>query len=303
MTDLALIDEPGVYDIPYDAYHGDPVKGGSLSSSGARKLMPPSCPAKFKLWLDEGQAPSHEFDIGHAAHKLVLGAGPELRVIEANDWRAKAAREQRDEAHAEGAVPLLEHEFEKVAAMAAALQAHPVASALLSPERGKAEQTVVWRDEEFGVWRRALLDHLPHPVQGRRLIVADYKTTASGAPGDVPRAMHGYGYHQQLDWYLAGVRALGLHGDREPAGVLIFQEKTKPYLVSIFQPNQQAMDIAHTRNRKALDIYRHCTDTNEWPGYGNDVMPLSLPGWAEWEHFDAEERGDFEITTPQGVPA
>lgn len=161
---------------------------------------------------------------------------------------------------------------------------------------------VVWFDDEFGVWRRALLDHLPHLVEGRRLIVADYKTTASGAPGDVPRAMHGYGYHQQLDWYLAGVRSLGLHGDREPAGVLIFQEKTKPYLVSIFQPNQQAMDIAHTRNRKALDIYRHCTDTGIWPGYGDDVMPLSLPGWAEWEHFDAEERGDFEIT-PQGVSA
>jgi hypothetical protein len=24
-------------------------------------------------------------------------------------------------------------------------------------------------------------------------------------------------------------------------------------------------------------------------------MPLSLPGWAEWEHFDAEERGDFDL--------
>lgn len=295
MTDLALIDEPGVYDLPYDAYHGDPVKGGSLSSSGARKLLPPSCPAKFKLWLDEGQAPSREFDIGHAAHKLVLGAGPELRVIEANDWRTNAAKAQRDEAHAVGAVPLLEHEFEKVAAMAERLKAHPIASALLDPARGKAEQTLVWFDEEFQVWRRALLDHLPHPVEGRRMIVADYKTTASGAPGDVPRAMHGYGYHQQLDWYLAGVKALGLHGDRDPAAVLIFQEKTKPYLVSIFQPNQSAMDIAHTRNRKALDIYRHCTQTGEWPGYGNDVMPLSLPGWAEWEHFDAEERGDFEI--------
>lgn len=295
MTDLALIDEPGIYDLPYGAYHGDPVKGGSLSSSGARKLLPPSCPAKFKLWVDEGQAPSREFDIGHAAHKLVLGAGPELVVIDANDYRTNAAKQQRDDAHAAGSVPLLEHEFEKVAAMAAKLKQHPVASALLDSARGKAEQSIVWRDDEFGVWRRALLDHLPFPVEGRRLIVADYKTTNSGAPGDVPKAMHSYGYHQQLDWYLSGVKALGLHGDRDPAAVLIFQEKTKPYLVSIFQPNQPAMDIARTRNRKALDIYRHCVETGDWPGYGNDVMPLSLPGWAEWEHFDAEERGDYDI--------
>lgn len=292
---MTLIDEPGVYDLPIGAYHRDPVKGGSLSSSGARKLLPPSCPAKFKRWLDEGQAPSRAFDVGHAAHHLVLGAGPELVVVDADDYRTKAARVARDEAHADGAVPLLPHEYDLVESMATALRAHPVASALLDPTRGRAEQTLVWRDDEFGVWRRALLDYLPDPREGRRMIVADYKTTQSGAPGDVPRAMHGYGYHQQMDWYLAGVKALGLHGDRDPACVLIFQEKTAPYLISIFQPDQSALDIAHTRNRKALDVYRECTETGMWPGYGDDVMPVSLPGWAQWEHFDAEERGDYDI--------
>lgn len=295
MNDLALIDEPGVYNLPVEAYHGDPVKGGSLSSSGARKLLPPSCPAKFRHWLDEGQAPSREFDIGHAAHRLVLGAGPELVVVEADDWRTKAARVARDEAHACGAVPLLPHEYEQVAAMAAALRRHPVAAALLDPTRGRAEQTVIWFDDEFQVWRRALLDYLPDLKPGRRMIIADYKTANSGAPADVPKSMHSYGYHQQMDWYLTGVKALGLHGDKDPAAVLIFQEKTKPYLVSIFQPDQSAMDVARTRNRKAVDIYRHCTLTGEWPGYGDDVMPLSLPGWAQWEHFDAEERGDFDL--------
>jgi hypothetical protein len=43
----ALITEPGVYDIAEDHYHADPVPGGSLSNSGAKKLLPPSCPAKF----------------------------------------------------------------------------------------------------------------------------------------------------------------------------------------------------------------------------------------------------------------
>jgi len=33
------VTEPGVYDIPEDAYHRDPVKGGSLSYSGAKKLL------------------------------------------------------------------------------------------------------------------------------------------------------------------------------------------------------------------------------------------------------------------------
>jgi hypothetical protein len=292
-TATTLINAPGVYDLPIEAYHRDPVEGGSLSSSGARKLLPPSCPAKFKHWITEGQQPSREFDIGHAAHKLILGAGPELVVVEAENYRTKAAQQLRDEAHAAGAVPLLEYEYEQVAAMAAALKAHPLASALLSPARGKAEQTLVWFDAEFGVWRRALLDFLPDLLPGRRFVMPDYKTTRSAAPGDVPRAMASYGYHQQLDWYLGGVKALGLAGDQEPVAVLIFQEKTAPYLVTIVQPDSAALDVGRTRNRKALDVYRTCTETGEWPGYGDAVQLVTLPGYAQWEHFDAEERGDF----------
>ncbi|MGW9447058.1 hypothetical protein, partial [Bacillus mobilis] len=46
---LSAITRPGVYDgIPEAVYHRDPVPGGSLSSSGARKLLAPSCPALFK---------------------------------------------------------------------------------------------------------------------------------------------------------------------------------------------------------------------------------------------------------------
>ena len=47
---LISADELGVYDLPAAAYHRDPVEGGSLSASGAKKLMPPSCPALFKAW-------------------------------------------------------------------------------------------------------------------------------------------------------------------------------------------------------------------------------------------------------------
>ena len=43
MTALAVAEfTAGVYDIPEDLYHRDPVPGGSLSCSGAKKLLPPS---------------------------------------------------------------------------------------------------------------------------------------------------------------------------------------------------------------------------------------------------------------------
>lgn len=291
-----IINRPGVYDIPVDQYHRDPVPGGSLSSSGARKLLPPSCPAKFKHWLSEGQPPSREFDFGHAAHREVLGAGPQLVVVDAADYRTKAAQTARDEAYAAGAVPVLAGEYEVVRAMAAALRAHPIASALLDPSRGRPEQTLVWLDAT-GVWCRGLVDHLPYWEPDRRLIISDYKSCRSAAPEDLRRCMHSYGYHQQLDWYLAGAEALNLAGaGQQPAGVFIFQEKTPPYLVTVAQPDRTALDIARTRNRKALAVYRTCADTGTWPAYADDVIDLALPGWAENQFDVALERGDFDIT-------
>lgn len=290
------ITAPGVYDIPAEAYHSDPVPGGSLSSSGARRLLPPSCPAKFRHWLDTGQAESSTaMDVGSAAHLLVLGTGPELAVIDAKDWRKKDAQEARDEAHARGAVPLLRHQYERVQAMAAVLREHPVASRLLNPAHGRTEQTLVWRDAEMGVWRRAMLDYLPHPHPRRRLIVPDYKTADSAEPDAISRSVHTYGYHQQVDWYLDGVTSLGLASDGPPAMVLIVQETSEPYLITIVEPDREAMEIARTRNRKALDIYRTCVESGHWPGYSDDVLPVGLPTWAVYQHTDALNAGAFDI--------
>src|SRR3954471_5458063 len=106
-----VVTEPGVYpDIPELAYHADCVSEGSLSCSGAKKLLPPSCPALFKWERENPPPPKRQFDFGHAAHKLVLGVGPELVGVDAPDWRTNAAKAQRDEARARGAVPLLVHE-------------------------------------------------------------------------------------------------------------------------------------------------------------------------------------------------
>lgn len=275
---MSVIDRPGVYDLPADVYHRDPVTGGSLSSTGARKLLPPSCPALFRHWLDHPPPPREVFDFGHAAHREVLGVGPELVVVDAPDWRTKSAREQRDDAHAAGLVPILAADYEQVRAMAAALRAHPIAAALLRPDTGGPEQTLVWVDQRTGVWCRALLDWLPHPGPGR-LIVADYKTCASAAPDDLQRAIWDYGYCQQADWYLTGVRALGLAAD--PQFVLVCQERTPPYLVTVAQPDHTALAVGRHLNQLARMTYRECVQSGRWPGYTDDVALISLPGWVE----------------------
>lgn len=293
-TAQLVVDEPGVYEMPAEVYHADPVPAGSLSSTGARLLLSPSCPAVYRYRADHGEAESRTFDLGHAAHRQVLGDGADLVRVDADNWRTNAAKAARDAAYAAGQTPLLAAEYEQVQAMAAALRAHPTASALFRPGTGTAERSLFWIDAEFGVWRRARLDWLPDWVGGR-LIIPDYKTCASAEPGALAKSMNTFGYNQQASWYLDGVQALGLAGDDEPAFVLVCQEKTAPYLVTIGEPDRTALHWGRLRNRKALDVYRHCQATGVWPGYTDDVVSLPLPRWAEYEHDAALERGDYDI--------
>jgi hypothetical protein len=284
----ALITAPGVYDIPASDYHRDPVEGGSLSSSGARKLLSPSCPALFKAWLD-GQTSSNaeHFDVGRAAHAEVLGVGDPIEIIDAPDWKTKAAREQRDAAYAAGHTPVLVDQWTAIQAMATRLREHDVAGPLLAPDAGKAEQTIVWQDPTTGVWCRALVDWLTW-------LVADYKTSATVDPDSVARSCASYGYHKQLAWYVEGAQAVGL--DVPDTALLIVQMKTPPYLVATYQVHPDDLGRGHEFNRKARDVYRACTAANHWPGYADDrVLPLQLPAWEQMAHDGAARRGLFEL--------
>lgn len=308
-ADAQQITVPGVYDIPAEQYHADPVPGGSLSSTGARKLLPPSCPARYRWWVDNGQHPKPAWDIGHAAHKVVLGAGPGLARVEGTgaspeDWRTNADKAAVAAVRATGGVPLKPSAYEAVHAMADAIRAHPLAAALFTPRgrpdlgdrgTGLAEQTLIWQDQQTGVWCRALLDYLPwftlHTADGARpatapahpgrLIIPEYKTAASLEDDAVERAIHDRGYHIQLAWYLAGVRALGLAGD-DARAVLVMQEKTPPYLIRVVEPPATTMRIAAAQCRHALHIYAACVASGQWPGYSDDVDWIGLPSWAEY---------------------
>jgi hypothetical protein len=285
-TTSLRIERPGVYDMDEADYFGDPVEGGSLSTSGAKLLLPPSCPAKYRWEMDHPSTPKSQFDVGHAAHKLVLGVGPEIVPVDADDWRTKAAREARDEAHEAGKVPLLVATYRQVQAMAAALRQHPFAYALLKPDSGKPEQSLFWRDEQAGIWCRSRLDWLPTAVRGRRFIIPDYKTSTTADPSQMQRLMFSYGYQIQHWFYCDGVRSLGI--DTDPSFVFIVQEKTPPYLVTVFEFDDEAVQMGETLARRARRIFAECSEANAWPGYADDVATVSPPAWLSknFDYFD-----------------
>lgn len=266
----------GVVDMPADAYHQHPA----LSSSGARKLLPPSCPALFKHERDHGQPTKRVFEIGTAAHKKVLGVGPELVLVDAERWDTKDTKAKVAEIRAAGNVPLKRAEFDQIEAMAKALREHPYAGALFDPERGgKAEQNLFWTDAKTGVDCRARLDWLPASTNGR-MVLGDYKSADKVDKESIDKALHNFGYAQQAPWYLDAVAALGLAD--QVAFLFVAQMKTAPYLVTVAEVDAESLRIGAHYNHVAREVFAECTATGRWPGFSDDnPIVASLPGYAK----------------------
>lgn len=279
------VTEPGVYEMPSEVYHADPVPGGSLSATWMKRLLPPSCPAKFKWLLDNPEPPKKEYDLGHAAHKEVLTEGEAIEVIDAPDWRTKAAQEARDAARAQGKVPILTKQAAQVRAMAKELREHPVASTLFRPGHGSPEQSLFWRDKETKQFCRARLDWLPHASQGGRLVIPDYKTAADGEPDyALPKAVGRYSYELQAAHYLDGVKTLGLA--KNPTFVFVFQEKEPPYVVTVVELDMTALQIGRMLRERAIAKYRECLDADHWPPYSEEIVLLALPHYIVNEYLE-----------------
>ena len=263
-----MITEPGlVYDMSDETYHADPVQGGSLSSSFARRLTE-YVPAKA-FATHYNRKPTASMNLGKAAHLHALGAGPEMVVWE-HDGRTKAGKLERAERAADIAaeriVAVTEAEREQVLGMVKALRANPEVAAML--DSGKPEVSAFWT--ERGAWCRARFDLLG-PV------AYDYKTAEDVSPRGFEHAMTDYGYHQPAEFYQRGLLALG-HPAGDAPMRFICQEKRAPYLVQVHTCDDLAMEVARVLNDRAIDVYAEAIRSGEWAGYPSlHAEPTALP--------------------------
>ena len=269
MTHLLTGVEGVVEDLSDRVYHSDVE---TLSSTGARKIL--RSPARFKWDLDHPSPYKRQFEIGHAAHTLILGTGSDIEVIDAPDWRANDARAAREQALACGKTPLLAKEFEQISALKEAALAHEVVGPLLHRDDLVREVSMFWLDGATGAACRAR----PDLATADWSLLIDYKTTVDASPAGFAKSLGNFWYHCQQAWYMDAVKHFT---GRDPAFVFIAQEKTPPYLVGVYVVDQTAIELADAMNRKARLTWRRCTETDEWPGYTPEPTVVPLPAWSE----------------------
>ena len=270
------ITAPGLYLMDADTYFGDPVPDGSLSSTWARKLMEPAGPAKFHHERLNPQPLKKVFDLGHAAHTVVLGSGapiariPEDKLAVNGAASTTAAKEFIAEARAAGATPLKPAEYDQIMAMAEAIKNHPDAMRILAADGTQTEVSAFRQDPETGMWLRCRYDAI-NPAG-----IGDLKTCIDADPAKFARKTAAeLGYFMQDAWYLDTARALDLT-DGPLRFVLV--EKTPPHLVSVVELTTEYVHLGRTRNRAAIDLYARCRAADHWPGY-TGVTVVDPPMW------------------------
>lgn len=288
----------GIYaNINEDVYHGDLL---SLSSSGARDLLS-ATPEEFDFNRRTPRDPNRNYDFGHAAHKMVLGKGAALKMLDpkvhglkadgkpaavptsTGKWKqaAAAARER-------GLIPIAKSEIAKAQVMAGRVYQHRYAARLLSA--GQAEHSIYWHDDATGVRLRCRPDFIPD-LPGRQFCV-DYKTSTSADPRQFQRAVFDYGYHMQQAFYEDGLAELGL---TDVGFLFIVQRKTPPHTVSVCQIDPDIVELGRRQNRAAIELFAKCTAEKHWPGY-EGIHTVGMAGWAVKQIEDSLE-AFYQLTT------
>jgi hypothetical protein len=296
VADEHTITEPGEYpDVPAPEYHQDPVQTPSLSTSLA-KVLTERTPkhawlAHPRLNLEHEPDNKRVYDLGAAAHALLLGEDDQVDVIEAPDFRTKAAKEARDASLEAGRNPVLQHVYEQAQAMVRAaraqLQHHEEGYLALDPANA-CETTLVWQRQD-GVWCRCRVDILP-PAGG---LIFDYKTTSASAnPEDWTRkSLFDTGAYLSAASYPEAIKAVrGLEGWEMR---YIVQETTPPYALSVVGLDPTAIAYAQAKWERAAATWRWCMQHDVWPGYVAKTAFAELPPWKEKELEDRKLRDEL----------
>lgn len=280
------------YDIHDAVYRADPCAEPSLTQSIAKTLVTLT-PAHAKYMRHE---PTTKFDIGHIAHRLLLGRGRELEVVEADDWRTKSARETREAAAERGALAVLNADYNTgedmvEAAFRQLCVDRPYASDWdtddVSPSRAEvvaiAMTAINLSDPPIckPYYMRALIDWLPSLTR-----VWDYKSTAMSVARSMATSLPDWCIQAAMHERILNLIDPDNAGRREHRFVV--QENFEPYALQVVRLTEAHLTIGRAQVARAEAIWARCMATGEWPAYPVEDATPEYPAWKMAQVMEGE---------------
>lgn len=279
----------------------------ALSSGRCNVILSQS---PFHALHDEGGQPSEVSDIGTAIHDGLLEGVDRIVSIEADDYRTKLAKEARDQARAEGKIPMLARKVEQVIDGIESAKAYMLGSELADEWAGEseAEQTIVWKEG------KVLCKARPDWLSADRSLLIHVKTTAGSAQPEswIRNQLSPSGYDVACAFYEKALYSLPGAGQNAPTSVFLVIEQTKPYGCSLVGLSPAMLDLANRKAERAIRVWQECQESGVYPCYPSRIayaepMPWQIASEETEEIFGQmtqEPRGEMfdEETLKDGVP-
>ena len=276
-------------------------------SQGAVAKMLTDCPRA--AWWDSYLNPhrpdetSDAADAGSIAHSIVLEGSTRLCKVfnpaefpnmkgggVATGWTNKAIQDARDQARADGLIPVLQEDFGKIEFMAGSTRdfikslrdTEPAVFEAFddgfqgAPPRapgGFSEQVYQWDDD--GVPCKIRTDR----ISVDRRIIVDLKFSAlSVEPARWARStLLNMGYLFASAFYRRGIRRLF---STTPTYLWLNTSTEQPHLSSLCGLDEAGIALGDAQVELALKRVRKCLQAGRWPDYGARVSYTETPAWA-----------------------
>lgn len=277
--------------VEHAAYHADDLEGSPrLSRSIAVRLLQQSPlhahAAHPKLGGQPIEEPEEDaqvqarLDTGSLLHLLLLGAGAQVAVIDFNDWRKDAAKAAREEARANGLLPVLAGKYyaaqETVRAIRKSLERYGIVGGAYEPE-----VTGLW-ESTGGVASKVRMDWLSLAA-GR---ILDIKVVERINLRAFEASVERYGLDIQASVYPEAV----MTAKPELAGRVglefLLVEKLPPHDAAIVPLSPALVDLGAQKWRRACGIWKRCLELDAWPGFGR-CAPIEARPWQLEQEFTA----------------
>ena len=205
-------------------------------------------------------------EAGKILDRLFFGVGPQLVVIDAGDYRTKAAQTARDEAEADGYLPVLRCKLTEYEVMVETWKTQ-------FRERGihfdgESQVTLLWQDGDTAC--KGIVDHIEYDYSFHGVdeaIIYDLKTCSDAATDAITGSFVKYGYDIQCAAYVDGLQSVKPDLAGRVQMRFLFCETKRPYAVNVVEPAGSMRSLGNQKWRHAVKTWGACLRGDCFPGY------------------------------------
>lgn len=276
MTELpATTDITGIKDVPFETY----LTMGDTSKSSLWTAIDKS-PAHAKVAKEESNAMA----MGTAVHVAVLEPEEFHRFVRGPDDRR--GNKWKDALDEHGANLLTSGDYDNALAIRDRFRREPLIKKLVGAKTLR-EISGFARDPATGLMIRIRPDARRDDIA----LTVDLKATTDVRADPFSRRIAQFGYHLQEAIYRDtwARAAIGTnHNPETDAFIFLTVEMKEPFEFIPYELDEDDVAAGRKTAQAALDLWKRCVETGQWPGYARQITPIARPAWVRRGERDPE---------------